>query len=87
MNTTTEQMQKYIGITVGDLIDFIATNNINKDSKIFVERVEDKYFEHHNWDVVEKYNEGEQQHHQYHIAWSCVKYNDEEGTLFIDLHY
>ena len=82
-----EQMQQYKNYcTVGDLLIFIINNNIDLSSKIFVERIEDKYFEQHHWRVVEKdcFNNGEEVH-QYHIAWCPVKY--ENNTLFLDLHY
>ena len=40
-----EQMQQYKNYcTVGELLMFIINNNIDLESKIFVERVEDKYF-------------------------------------------
>ena len=82
-----EQMQQYKNYcTVGDLLVFIINNNIDLESKIFVERIEDKYFEQHHWRVVEKdcFNDGSEVH-QYHIAFQPVKY--ENNTLFLDLHY
>lgn len=75
--------------TVGQLLKFIQENNIPMDSKIFIERVEDVYFNKHGWSVVEKHvnlGEGRKETHQYHVAWSPVKYLDSD-KLYIDLHY
>lgn len=84
---TEEEMQQYNGCTVGDLLKFVQDNNISLDSKIFIERVEDVYFEKHEWAIVEKeqYFTAPPEKHEYHIAWSPVKY--EGNKLFIDLHY
>jgi len=40
-------------------------------------------------EMLEEYTEEqlEEYKNQYHPAWSCVKYNDEDDLLFIDLHY
>lgn len=80
-----EEMQKYQGVSVGELLDFIKRNNIPMSSKIFIERIEDVYFEKHHWAVIEK-EQDYHEIHQYHIAWCPVKYKDSD-KLFIDLHY
>jgi len=57
------------------------------DALVLTQRVEDKYYEENGWGVVLKestWYETEQE--QYHPAWCCVKYNDDEN-LYIDLHY
>lgn len=37
------------------------------------------------WDVY--YKESDLGEEQYHPAWCCVRYSDEERLMFIDLHY
>ena len=72
-------------LTIGDLKQFIKDHDLQDDAKVLIERVEDVYYEEHNWDVYKKKSEiGES---QYHPAWSCIKYGDEKEHLFIDLHY
>lgn len=50
--------------TVGDLLEFIhrkiASGEITRESIVLSQRVEDKYFEEHDWSVIKK--EGEQFH-------------------------
>lgn len=41
-------------MTVGELKEFISERNINDDAKILVQRVEDIYYEKHNWAVYKK---------------------------------
>ena len=43
--------------SVGDLLEFIHTNNIPNDAKILLQRVEDVYFEKNGWETINK--EGE----------------------------
>jgi hypothetical protein len=55
---TEKEIKKYVDFcTVGELLEFIEKNNIPKDSKILAQRVEDLYFEEHNWKPIRK--EGE----------------------------
>ena len=84
-------------MTVGDLKEFLNKHNLPDDAKVVVQRVEDVYYEKHNWGVYLK--EGEhtfkdeqgkivkESLEQYHPAWCCVKYRDEDDVLFINLHY
>jgi hypothetical protein len=44
-------------LTVGGLLEFIKNNNIPDDAIVVSQRVEDIYFENHNWGVYKK--EGE----------------------------
>lgn len=48
--------------TVGKLLDFIEKNNIPRDGKILVQRVEDFYFEKNNWKTIDMPG------HQYYMA-------------------
>jgi hypothetical protein len=61
-----EKWQHYA--TVGDLLEFIYKNNISRDAKILLQRVEDVYFNEHHWTTINK--EGE----NYHYA---KNFNDE----------
>jgi hypothetical protein len=91
----TNRYQDYL--TVGDLKNFLNKHNLPDNAKVVVQRVEDIYYEKHNWGVYLK--EGEhtlkdeqgniikESLEQYHPAWCCVKYNNEDDVLFIDLHY
>jgi len=84
-------------LTVGGLKEFLNKHNLPVSAKVVVQRIEDVYYEKHNWGVYLK--EGEHTFkddngnivkssmEQYHPAWCCVKYNDEDNVLFIDLHY
>ena len=84
-------------LTVGGLKKFLNKHNLPESAKVVVQRIEDVYYEKHSWGVYLK--EGEHTFkdddgnivkssmEQYHPAWCCVKYNDEDDILFIDLHY
>jgi len=112
-------------LTVGKLKQFIEDNNLPDDAKVMIQRVEDKYYDNHNWGSYLK--KGEHYHYalqhnkdiengkylnkeeypninednlipyteeelkgsmeQYHPAFCCVYYKDDEDLLFIDLHY
>tara|TARA_R110000822_G_scaffold150128_1_gene289230 strand:+ start:20 stop:325 length:306 start_codon:yes stop_codon:yes gene_type:complete len=83
-------------LTVGGLKRFLDKHDLPESAKVVVQRVEDVYYEKHNWGVYLK--EGmhtfkddgvivKSSMQQYHPAWCCVKYNDEDNVLFIDLHY
>jgi len=84
-------------LTVGDLKAFLSKYDLPDNAKIMIQRVEDVYYEKHNWAVYLK--EGEHTFkgndgnnfkdsmEQYHPAWSCVRYKDDNDLLFIDLHY
>lgn len=48
--------------TVGDLMEFIYKNNIPRDGKILVQRVEDMYYQENHWSTVKRGGEG------YHYA-------------------
>lgn len=84
-------------LTVGDLKEFLNKNNFPDTAKVVVQRIEDVYYEKHNWGVYlkegehtfkdEKGNVVKDSLVQYHPAWCCVKYSDEDDVLFIDLHY
>lgn len=84
-------------LTVGKLKEFISKNNLPDNAKVLIQRVEDVYFEKHNWgvylkegDSVFKDDNGDidkSSLEQYHPAWCCAKYKDEADVLFLDLHY
>ena len=52
MNNLKEEWKHYYN--VGDLLKFIKENNIPNDAKILLQRVEDVYFEKHNWKPIKK---------------------------------
>lgn len=68
-------------LTVGRLKEFLNKHNLPDTAKVVVQRVEDVYYEKHNWGVYLKEME------QYHPAWCCVKSSGEDDVLFINLHY
>jgi hypothetical protein len=84
-------------LTVGRLKHFLNHYNLPDHAKVVVQRVEDVYFEKHHWGVYLKEGEYttkdedgntiEESLEQYHPAWCCVKYKDDDDILFIDLHY
>ena len=83
-------------LTVGKLKEFINSHNLPDDAKVLIQRGEDVYYEKHGWGVY--LEEGEHTFRddlgnfnkssleQYHPAWCCVKYEDEDEMLFIGLH-
>lgn len=84
-------------LTVGVLKKFLDKHDLPDTAKVVIQRVKDAYYEKHNWGVYLK--DGCQtlkdddedvakcDMEQYSPAWCCVKYNDEDDLLFIDLHY
>lgn len=84
-------------LTVGELKEFLNKYSLPDNAKVVVQRVKDVYYEKHNWGVYLK--EGEhtfrdgngdivkESLEQYHPAWCCAKYNNEDDVLFINLHY
>lgn len=40
-------------ITVGDLLDFIEKHKIPREGKVLFQRIEDVYFEKHNWTTID----------------------------------
>lgn len=123
---TREEIDKYTDfLTVGDLKEFLYKHNLPNNAKVLIQRVEDIYYEKHNWGSYLK--EGEHSYYarkhnediesgkyldkeeypnikpenlipyteeeikksmeQYHPAWCCVRYKDDQDLLFIDLHY
>lgn len=94
---TKEELNNTNCLTVGELKKFLNEYKLPDDAKVVIQRIEDVCYEKYGWGVYLK--EGEQTRknddgdvdkntmEQYHPAWSCVKYNDENDVLFIDLHY
>jgi len=84
-------------LTVGKLKKFLEEHELPDNAKVVIERVEDTYYEDHDWKVYLKqgdhttYDESgnidKSTMVQYHPAWCCVKYQGEDDILFIDLHY
>jgi hypothetical protein len=84
-------------LTVGKLKDFLSRHDFPDDAKVLVQRVEDIYYENHGWGVYLKESEfplydefgkpDPKSMNQYHPAWACVKYSEEDNDLFIDMHY
>ena len=96
--TKEEIQEKYIDfLTVGRLKAFLEKYNPPDSANVLIQRVEDVYYEKHGWKVLLKEGEHtfkdeegnivEESLDQYHPAWSCVKYRDEDDLLFIDMHY
>lgn len=83
-------------LTVGDLKKFLNEHSLPDTAKVVVQRVEDVYYEKHNWGVYLKAGDAtfkndagiieKSSMEQYHPAWCCVKYSGDD-ILFIDLHY
>jgi hypothetical protein len=95
---TKEEINNYTHfLTVGDLKKFLSKHDLPDNAPVLIERVEDVYYEKHDWGVYLK--EGEhtvndengnivkESLKQYHPAWCCVRFKDDSDILFIDLHY
>lgn len=73
------------GCTVGQLLDFIEKHNIPRDGKVFIERIEDVYFEKHNWKTIEKKGSFKHEVHNYFVSFCPVSYDLKD--LYIKAHY
>ena len=93
-----EEIQKLDHVlTVGKLKKFLVDHNLPDNARVLIQRVEDIYYEKHNWKVYlkEGFNTQKDEHgniiketlDQYHPAFQCVRYIGDEDILFIDLHY
>jgi len=49
-----EVITKYEPNTVGYLLEFIKQNNIPNEAIVYYQRIEDAYFEKHNWKTLKK---------------------------------
>lgn len=86
-----------MNLTVGDIKKYIEKYNLSDESIVLLQRIEDKYFDNHNWSVYLK--EGDftvidensviirDTMEQYHSAFCCVSYDDDKDILFINSHY
>lgn len=92
---TPERLKDYDCLTVGQLLQIIEDNNLSKDAKILVERVEDVYFEKHGWEVYTRFGDNsyrkedgtieEESLDQFHPAHYAFK--ESENILCIIQHY
>lgn len=74
-------------MTVGKLIQYIYENNIDLNSNIYVERIEDEYFENHGWKTIDKDNfEFSEEKDKYYKIFSYRKYKD-DNKLYLTGHY
>ena len=58
-----KELESYIKngfLTVGDLKEFIKENNLPDTAPVMIQRVEDVYYEKHNWQLYLKNNENTQ---------------------------
>ena len=82
------ELEKYTDyLSVGELLDFIEKYNIDRKSKVLVQRVEDIYYNKHNWTTLKKAGDfGEEYPEEYTPVFTPVKYPD-DSNLFLNLHY
>ena len=72
---------------VQEVIDRIDKYNIPMDAEVFIERVEDIYFEDHWWKTKKKYDPYiPEKPTEYIKPFSCCKYKRDKN-LYIDCHY
>jgi hypothetical protein len=69
-------------LTVAELREILPLIE-DQNSLILVQRIEDKYYNEHNWKTIDRMDEGNIS--QYSPVWCRVNYND--GKLFLNLHY
>lgn len=73
--------------TVQELLDFIEKNNIDKNSKILVQRIEDMYYEQYNWTTIKKDSvDFADEQDEFTPVWCPVKYKDDD-KLYLHLHH
>lgn len=92
-----KELPNHFALTVGDLLKFIEKNNIPKDAKILVERIEDVYFLKHGWDVYleegeyTSYDENnkpiEDTLYQYIPLCTSLYNKNKKDILFLSSHY
>jgi hypothetical protein len=76
-----------IYMTVQDLLDYIYKNDIDLNSAILVERIEDFYFKKHKWKTVNKKSfEFEGEEDKYFKIFSYRKYKGDK-KLYLTAHY
>lgn len=71
--------------TVGDLVNFIKDNNINQNGKILVQRIEDVYYEEHNWSTLKVKGEIYYQALQWNKDIDSGKYSNKEQYPHFDM--
>lgn len=71
--------------TVGDLVDFIKENNVNRNGKILVQRIEDFYYEQNNWNTLKVKGEFYHQAIQWNKDIDSGKYADKEQYPNFDM--
>lgn len=84
-------------LTIGGLRDFLNKHDLPDNGRVLIQRIEDFYYDNNNWAVYLKESDNtfkdelgnivKETLEQYSPAWCCVKYNDENEHLLIDLHY
>jgi len=85
--TTKESEIKPWCFTVQDLLDYIYKYDIDRNSPIFVERIEDKYFTEHNWKTIKKPNiDYPETNSEFFDIFSYIKYR-EDNKLYLTAHY
>ena len=76
-----------MNLTIKDIKDWIEKYNPPDDAIVLVERVEDIYFEKHNWKTVKKVHSIiEDENSEYIEAFCTVKFK-EDKNLYINCHY
>lgn len=83
--TSQEAKNKYsYHLTVGELKKQLE--KYPDDALVVAQRVEDKYYEQHGWETINKPDPIYNYFHQYHPVWGVCNYND-NNCLFLNLHY
>ena len=70
-----EKCKKNGYLTVSELREILPL--LNQDSLVMIQRIEDKYYENHNWKTLKKFDS------EYTPAWCCVGSSD--NNLYLDL--
>jgi hypothetical protein len=80
VNSTTEKEDLFKGytLTVGKLKKFIEEHNLPDDAPVLIERIEDVYFEKHNWSVYLKEGESFDYLKKFNEDIESGKYLDKE---------
>lgn len=73
-----------MNLTIGDLRKYLEKHNPPDDAIVLVERIEDMYFEKHDWKTVKKIDVWEI--HEYIKSFCVCQYKD-DNNLYINCHY
>lgn len=85
--TTKQINEKSFFFTVQDLLDYIYKYNIDKNSPVFVERIEDFYFKKNGWKTLNKPDfEFKGHERKFFDIFGIIKFKN-DNKLYLTAHF